>query len=564
MKALWQRLRRTVQNHPRVCSALIALACLCVASVADARPGGGHTFSGGHSSGGGFSGGSHSYSGGSSGGGDGGLIFYLLFRLIFSHPAVGIPLTIIIIGAYFWAKTKSGITSSDTWDSGVTRPAPPATDLDAIRRLDPAFSAVLFEDFIYHLYAEAHRARGSDGGLDELAPYLQAGPRSVLASREPTHTAIEGIVIGAMSVVGVQVPPAPRDQDGNANFVRAVVRFEANMSAHPEGGKALTDYVVETWSFKRAATATSRPPETTKALRCPNCAAPFQSSDQHRCDYCGEVVDSGLFDWVVDGIRVQTIEHRPPALTGTVPEVGTDRATVFHPALAERLQSLRSDDPSFADNAFFARLGTIFSEVQRAWNQSELSLARPYVSDGLFHYLRYWIEAYRAADFTTSTPTPASTTRRSPRSLATPTSMPSPCASGPMATTSPSTKTIESSAAAKAMSVATPNTGRSFAAPKPAVRPAPTSNVRNAAPSSPSPWSAPAPTAAPTSPPASSTGFCPRSSRTRSRLLEVEDELRGASASAAGTSPSRRPRSGPTATSARGHDRAVRRRFFDR
>ncbi|HTQ80683.1 MAG TPA: TIM44-like domain-containing protein, partial [Thermoanaerobaculia bacterium] len=114
-----------------------------------------------------------------------------------------------------------------------------------------------------------------------------------------------------------------------------------------------------------------------------------------RCDYCGQVVTDGRFDWSVATIELLESEARPPALTSTVEEAGTDLPTVYHPEVAARRAQLLADDPAATDEALAARLGLIYNQLNAAWTSLDLKPARPYVSDSLFEYLEYWIDAYR-------------------------------------------------------------------------------------------------------------------------------------------------------------------------
>jgi hypothetical protein len=82
-----------------------------------------------------------------------------------------------------------------------------------------------------------------------------------------------------------------------------------------------------------------------------------------------------------------------PVLTGSVAERGTDLPTYDHPQLGARMKELLADDPEAG--TWRARLDLIYGELNRAWTTMDLAVARPYVSDGLFDYLRYWIDAYR-------------------------------------------------------------------------------------------------------------------------------------------------------------------------
>ncbi len=376
--------------------AFLLIPLLLLPALAVARPGGGEGYSGG----GGDSGG-----GGGSGGGDGGFIWLLLelwFRFVFHHPLIGIPLTILIIVVLVKARKKGLIGRQQVWDTGPSHqrqaappPSPPSRNLEAVRSLDPDFSVVLFEDFAYTLYARAHRSRTDPRALAALTPYLSDEVRARLAQLPPAGVPVTAVVVGALRVLGVNLPP-PGPPPGAARAqVRVSLEFEANLTTGAAGSEQ-TWYVVERWHLVRDATARTRPPEQVKSLHCPNCGAPFAPADDpNRCSYCGEVVTGGRFDWTVERIEPVRRESRPPALTTTVQEVGTGWPTVFQPDLAARRAELLKDDPESTDEALAARVRLIYDQLNAAWTSMDLSPVRPYVSDELFDYLQYWIESYR-------------------------------------------------------------------------------------------------------------------------------------------------------------------------
>jgi hypothetical protein len=349
--------------------------------VADARPGGGHSYSGGSSGGGG-------------GDGDGaGALIYLLIRLIIVWPEVGIPVAIIVVvGVVIAKRNNDGLGD---WDSGESIAlAHPPEDLDDIRSIDPDFSEVLFSDFAYALYARAHQARVHPNAMKSCAPYVGPGARHALQQRAPVNQPVAGVVVGAMRVVSVHIPDAPEDHEGNPTFVQVTLHFESNMTVGPPDD-CHTSYVHERWTLARQATARSRPPDKARSLDCPNCDAPFESADDTTCSYCGEVVNNGRFEWLVTSVMLLHQEERPPSLAGHAPERGTELATVWHGEVEQRLGELETADPASNTEALGARLNLIFGELNRAWGELDLTAARPFVSDGLYNYLLYWIEAYK-------------------------------------------------------------------------------------------------------------------------------------------------------------------------
>jgi predicted lipid-binding transport protein (Tim44 family)/predicted RNA-binding Zn-ribbon protein involved in translation (DUF1610 family) len=376
----------------------VALAVFALAAIAFARPGGGNTY-GGSSRGSGSSG----FSGGGGGSGGGDLIFSLLIELVFAYPQVGIPLLIIVAVGY--ALMRSRDRAGPAWNSAAAqRMTAAGRELDdarfrsnrqgrmlaafeRIREIDPEFSLVVFEDFFYSLYAEAHRARGA-GALERLAPFIGATARRSLEALGGKN--VRAVVVGAMRYTEI------RGLDTGAQKLGVTIELEANYT-QDEAGATRTYYVVERWSASRSRKARSRPPKRARTFDCPNCGAPLEKIVGITCSYCHEVVGTGDFDWLVEDIAVVERQVRPPALTTEVEERGTELPTVADPDARSRFDALVQRDPEMSFEALAKRVELVFTTLQTAWGEQQLPKARAYLSDRLYETFEYWIEAYRAA-----------------------------------------------------------------------------------------------------------------------------------------------------------------------
>jgi uncharacterized Zn finger protein (UPF0148 family) len=374
------------RRRRRWLAALAAIAAvLGVAGLAWARPGGGDSYSGG---------GGHGDSGG--GGGDGGAILELVFQLIrlcFYYPKVGLPLLAIVIGFVLYSAYKKA--QNKDWDSGPPVQLQRAVELDVLRQLDPEFSQVVFEDFAFRLFSAAHRARTSEAALAAVAPYVMTAAQRALLGRAPVGQPVSSVVVGAMRTFRVDIPEQAVDAQGRPERVRIGLEFEANVTAGAPG-KERTYYSVESWLFGRAATARSKGPGT-KLFPCPNCGAPWQAkaAGTQVCASCGQSVDNGRFDWTVEQISVASIDERAQTLTEEVRERGTDLPTYHQSGFDARWRALMESDPGVTEDAMMARLKMIYARLNAAWSAGELAGVRGLVSDGLYDYLQYWVEAYR-------------------------------------------------------------------------------------------------------------------------------------------------------------------------
>ncbi|HEY0321621.1 MAG TPA: Tim44-like domain-containing protein [Pyrinomonadaceae bacterium] len=357
-------------------------------------------------------GGGQGYGGGNGGSGDGeglGYIVYLIFRfllwLTIEHPAVGIPVDILVILGFVYYFRNRKKTKKE-WSS-ATSIMPPQREMAAgqrqedvqkefgrLRRFDPNFSEIIFTDFCYALYGRAQHERAT-GHMDELSPYISQEARNSLLKRNPPKLQeVRGVIVGAMQIVGareVQMEGKP--------FVNIAVEFETNYTeVLAQNGNRPTEesyYVRERWTLERKREVLTPPPTQATALHCPRCGAALQKDTTGACAFCGARVENGEFQWFVHSIDLLSREARGPLLTGTVPEVGTDSPTIVQRGFKEARSAFEQMNSNFQWGEFMERARLIFNELQAAWSTLDWERARPHETDNIFQMHRYWIEAYK-------------------------------------------------------------------------------------------------------------------------------------------------------------------------
>jgi hypothetical protein len=252
-------------------------------------------------------------------------------------------------------------------------------------RHDPGFSLVVFEDFLYFLYAEMHRGRGT-GATDMLAPYLTDAVRATLRSDQ--LSAVTGIVVGSMTLDVVTFTPT---------LVTLEAVFESNYVERTKDGREQRWFARERLTLQRDLSAPSRTPDKARVLTCTNCGAPLQNMRGTTCSYCNVAIPPGKKDWGVVALQVLEREPKGPLLTSDVVEVGTDWPTVVDPQARTMLRKLAEKDPAFQWAAFEARVRTIYEEFAAGWVARDPLRCRPFLSDNLFQSQCYWIDLYKAS-----------------------------------------------------------------------------------------------------------------------------------------------------------------------
>ena len=383
--------------------ASVVVPILLSATMAHAaRPGGGGSFSGGggggsRSGGGGGSSSGGSYSGGG-GGGDGGA----LFALVIENPVIGIPILIIVVVVFIVRARANAAMGGTEWSTNAATnwtphyapsPPPPRAEplrgkLEALRLTDPGFSIVVFEDFLYFLYAEMHRARGA-AGAEGLAAYVADHARLALHN-DGRLAEVTGIIIGGMTYEHVQVDP-----QGGAR-IDVVVESNYVERYRPQGEQRF--YVKERLSLTRAPGARSREPGKARTLNCPNCGGPLSSMRGTTCGFCHTTVPQGSKDWAIASIQMLEREPRGPLLTSNVAEEGTNLPTLYDANAQATFAQIQAKDPQGTSwQQLEHRVGLVFQEFHAGWVSRDPSRVRPFVSDNLFQSQLYWIDLYRNA-----------------------------------------------------------------------------------------------------------------------------------------------------------------------
>lgn len=349
-----------------------------------ARPGGGHSFSGGSSR-----------SSGSGGGGDGigGLIIYLILQL---PPQVSIPLIIIFLVLRYGGKHFFKRFRNEEVDSGptVTNRQNMAQGVEhkiaSLKQIDPYFSRVVFYDFVGSLYNKFYSLRGTDD-FEKLTPFFAKKVFEKAQKRgRQLKEKVSEIVIGNIRIKNVNLTRQDID----------IIEIEISANYTLTIENKSTRYIVdEAWMLTRQKGVMSQEPEKMRTVSCPNCGAPVNFNDAGYCQFCNTFVESGKMQWMVamkNVLRLETLKTQD--LTTYSQEVGTSSPTVVQPTINQNMAAFAQNNHLNWDefwNKFRSKIAKpIFMEIYEAWSQNRWSDVRHLVSDRLYESYNFWIEAY--------------------------------------------------------------------------------------------------------------------------------------------------------------------------
>ena len=356
-----------------------------------ARPGGGHSYSGGSSGGGGYSGGGDSDV-------DIGLLIYLFLRL--PYP---IQIAIVIIGviAFFVYHRKGQAngqqvsnyvrsSGSDHQHHSQASNIVKQKQIAALVTQDAQFSEVLFLDFAHSLYHKLYTSL-STPALKDVKPFLSDEIKLQISSAGEQKPRTE-VVVGNLQIMEVDI---------HSNFVNIIVDFDANFTTTRQG-KSFRHILKERWVFSRRGQQQMSDPAAMRDLACPNCGAPNDFNDVGTCNYCHTQIVAGDMTWMVQKIIIQKHEHvRAESLGYYAPEVGTNSPTLFDPFLQQKggafIQRHQLANPAEYWNTFMDKVvRETFVTMYRAWSDRDnWNSVRHLLSDRLHESNAFWIRLYQ-------------------------------------------------------------------------------------------------------------------------------------------------------------------------
>jgi predicted lipid-binding transport protein (Tim44 family) len=252
---------------------------------------------------------------------------------------------------------------------------------------DKGFSEPVLYDLLQLVHRRSTEAAPTRA-WDALRPYVSDGAARQLGDLHAGVRGVSDVVLGGTTIVRVRL---------GASHEELVVRLrDTRREALSEGERHV--YVEEVWTFRRAAGATSPPPDVLRRMGCPSCGNAVETDAMGRCRSCETPIVDGRLVWqAVDvtfpiGRRPLTPEDVAPLPAGDEPSVHWP--TRLDPRLGSETRALLARHPDFVPKAFEQHVRDVFIELQAAWSAGQWERARPYVTDACFASLRFWIEAH--------------------------------------------------------------------------------------------------------------------------------------------------------------------------
>lgn len=198
-------------------------------------------------------------------------------------------------------------SSSGSRIAGAQRTVLPMTIAD-LKKQDPAFSEEKMKEKIGNLYVRMQECWQNKtweemrtGMDDAIFNQFNAQLNSLIKAGKTNY--VDDIAVLGVDLTGF-------GQDDKHDIVTALVRVRIKdytvddaTGAVVSGSKTAEKFMTYEWTMIRTKGAKSFERTEDAAKNCPNCGAPLDLNATAKCQYCGAVIQSADFDWVIKTIK---------------------------------------------------------------------------------------------------------------------------------------------------------------------------------------------------------------------------------------------------------------------
>lgn len=221
-----------------------------------------------------------------------------------STVVVIIIIVVVLISAM---RKKKGGSSGGSHIAGAQRTVLPMT-IEDLKKQDPAFSEEKMKEKIGNLYVRMQECWQNKTWEEMRTSMDDAIFNQFNAQLNSLIKAGKTNYVDDIAVLGVDLTGF--GQDDKHDIVTALVRVRIKdytvddaTGAVVSGSKTAEKFMTYEWTMIRTKGAKSFEQTADAAKNCPNCGAPLDLNATARCQYCGAVIQSADFDWVIKTIK---------------------------------------------------------------------------------------------------------------------------------------------------------------------------------------------------------------------------------------------------------------------
>lgn len=327
-------------------------------------------------------GGGGSSSNGGSGDGIGGLIIYIFMLIPF--PFNIIIIAIIIVGYIYLNKKRKQKSVLNQMPTGASSGAKPK-GYEAFMLRNPTFDENKFKEKVKTAFTDLQYA-WQDKNMSKVRKFLSDGMYQRLNTQFKMMDLLDQKnTIEKLTIKNVYIDKV--DTDGVFDVVHVAIHASIVDKFISEKYKSLNsggaEDFVEYWSFIRKKGADEKDMYSTN--NCPKCGGelPKEASEVAKCEFCGSMVNSGEFDWVLSEVTQADdyISANPVMKSAN---------------LGDAVMGLVHDNEDFAVQLIEDKASNGYLQIETARVAKDYKLMRRFVSDEAFEKLTKKFDAEQA------------------------------------------------------------------------------------------------------------------------------------------------------------------------
>lgn len=238
---------------------------------------------------------SDSSGGDSSGGGTAVIVIIVIVIIIFGIPVI-----------------KSLLSKNNK--TKVIAPGALPTDISTLKAvseytsLDHEFSESDFKEEIFNLYIRLQNS-WQNKNLDDIQPdlsddfYAQLDRQLDSYRKNGQTNRVERI-----AVLGVELLGWKQESDNDVMIAKLQTRIvdyvvDDATGNIVRGSNTAEKFMTYEWNLIRSSSRKTEKSNGETVSNCPNCGAPLNLNKSAKCEYCGSIIETDDFDWVLSGIK---------------------------------------------------------------------------------------------------------------------------------------------------------------------------------------------------------------------------------------------------------------------
>ena len=177
-----------------------------------------------------------------------------------------------------------------------------------LRAKDPNFSVQAFLEKVANDYVQMQRC-WQDKNWEPMRPLMTDALYSQFDRQlDELRRSGQTNYVERIAVLGSRIVEYRQDQVNDILTVELRTRIvdytlEDATGALVSGSRTAEKFMTYEWTLIRSKDMVTPAADEVREIHCPNCGAPVAINKSAQCEYCGQVLETSTYDWVLSAVR---------------------------------------------------------------------------------------------------------------------------------------------------------------------------------------------------------------------------------------------------------------------